>query len=397
MSTRTQSDIYAVSIESRKGLSAAAAGATIYVDTIQGSCVKGIVNGMPVHLCRDGVHYVQLKSVIELLGGRVTYQAETRMCTFTVKNGAGGTYVSAPFAPPEAYRKSCERFTENGRVYSQLKALMRALGFEDVTSVWNHPDTKSTLILIKRCMKDAAVKMIREGGRLTVTAYVDFKGADQIPFRRAKGAETYGQLIEAGFKAWQGTYPEKGDGRGIYDDFGCYGHMAVSVNVVKKGKSPVGANQQFVVVRLDEGPFQLTSAEAKTHKNALYKNQIMALTSSLTWQYYTASMHLATAYHDGTPLSKAFFKQSVTHEFGHLLGIGDAYKTASRQVAVTAEIPDDDIMRNVASKVSGGERVAAVISRVSSNDIEMVLTGWLHNKCQFFSVSDGVRSVAIRR
>jgi len=76
----------------------------------------------------------------------------------------------------------------------------------------------------------------------------------------------------------------------------------------------------------------------------------------------------------------AAFKKKVAHEFGHVLGMDDAYKVTeedneywSRGRAPTEQVPKNDIMR-------GGEEH----HKLSALDIMMALDAFKSNQVQFF-------------
>jgi hypothetical protein len=70
------------------------------------------------------------------------------------------------------------------------------------------------------------------------------------------------------------------------------------------------------------------------------------------------------------------YKFVVAHEFGHTLGISDAYeRPGSKAARETPEVPLNEIMRS-----SGGT--------INTNTIEMVLEAWSTNQWQCFDGSN---------
>lgn len=68
----------------------------------------------------------------------------------------------------------------------------------------------------------------------------------------------------------------------------------------------------------------------------------------------------------------------ASHEFGHILGLGDAYKTPiSGDTKVTDEVSSTDIMRSF-------------WGTVSANDVKMILEAYKTNKWQTFTDFHGV-------
>ena len=68
------------------------------------------------------------------------------------------------------------------------------------------------------------------------------------------------------------------------------------------------------------------------------------------------------------------FSNTVAHEFGHMLGLYDAYGEGSRQEAdINSEIPKNDIMRSHWGSPT-----------ITGNDIEMVILAQSTNKYQYY-------------
>lgn len=76
-------------------------------------------------------------------------------------------------------------------------------------------------------------------------------------------------------------------------------------------------------------------------------------------------------HHEFEPIDDETYKKEAKHEFGHFMGLGDAYNGA----LANKEVSVDDIMWK-------GEKI-------SSNDIEMILMAALKNKKQYFYSKDG--------
>ena len=69
--------------------------------------------------------------------------------------------------------------------------------------------------------------------------------------------------------------------------------------------------------------------------------------------------------------------QVAAHEFGHLLGIGDAYEeNGVAKIQPTEEVPMEDIMR-------GG-------SVITYNHIEIIFLAALKNEKQYFDSSEAI-------
>ncbi len=103
-----------------------------------------------------------------------------------------------------------------------------------------------------------------------------------------------------------------------------------------------------------------------TYEKWSMKNQSLVTMYSM-YQYRNGSTDI---YDENT------YRLVVAHEFGHILGMADAYfrdKSGNYYAPVTSEVPNDDIMRQGVWPYS-----------VQMNDVEMVLQAFQDNKFQYF-------------
>jgi len=352
----------------------------VYIDKINGDFRSGKDSeGKPIQLHYDGRNFFQLRALIELLGGTVYYNDLTNMSGYWVKH-ADGNWKSGTlerlsdafvwFPQPASYSNSSSNltgFNQNGRIYIQFRNLLEQLGYKDCISWWNNPITNEQDILVKTCMVYAPEKMMREGNKLTITAYKNFdNNSKNITFKHVKGEETYAQLLKKSMGMWEAVYTQQND-RIVNDFLGNDKNLPVAINVVEKGMVPIAAQQKFVQVSLDDGIFMLTAKEKADYGNI---STIIALTNDLIWGRYNgeASMHLSTKHYSdsGTYYSKEMFKELTAHEFGHLLGL--------------KHFAGKSIMNSpMLGSNKNGERVAQTPRTVLLSDMEQLLKGWLLN------------------
>jgi hypothetical protein len=77
-----------------------------------------------------------------------------------------------------------------------------------------------------------------------------------------------------------------------------------------------------------------------------------------------------------TPFTQIQFQELTAHEFGHIIGLGDAYLSSS--IA-----PDDiNLFNNSLMKYQWNDDEASY--RITSNDIEMLLFAWQTNQMQLY-------------
>lgn len=308
-------------------------------------------------------------------------------------------------------------FTElDGECHIQLRDIARLGDVENTLSWWNENGTPTAVL--NSHMKDSPVTLIREGDQVYITIYAQFTGDANKQYDNVseayqnallKGSEgtfnkalyksdyTYGELIAQGVREhWSVTVNPNN-----YDDFGGYSSINVNVNVYGKTASVNGVittgtpskNQRYIIVKVNS-----TTPSSEALLASYFYEEISNTSKGGVWSINNTST--VTMYDHYTkfktdangnkqPYREEYtvtrYKDTAAHEFGHVLGLGDAYDVSwhSAANATTGEVPQNDMMR------SNGT--------VTPNDIEMLLYAWQLNTWQEYVDSNRyVKSPAIR-
>ena len=253
-----------------------------------------------------------------------------------------------------------------------VKELTKAKGLADCLSWWD--DSEGTHILVNADLKNAPVKVIREGNSFTITAYIEFTGDyDQYiiqprPSMRMPGV-TYAEAVKDGIEMYWSS-PNIGAST-PYD----FGGMAITVNttVIVKDPQKKYGDQRFVKYDIS------TQAGTCNLSQGYYGN----------WTVKGAkTVKMYAAYPGNQNSSYEEYMRIAAHEFGHVLGICDAYAKGRRPaMIVSTEVPANDLMRTI------GRNDALV----TANDIEMMWQAYRENSWQYFVKWKGpAKSTAIR-
>ncbi|MDL2274278.1 hypothetical protein LJC34_07055, partial [Oscillospiraceae bacterium OttesenSCG-928-G22] len=224
-----------------------------------------------------------------------------------------------------------------------MDIINRVNGIKGVTSQWTH-ENGNRVITINQDMIHNAVQVTRNDSKVTVTVYAQFNvEAGQFKSQYG-GTENYSaggikSLIEEGIMAWAGSYTANG----TYDTFGKDKTLKVEVKIIEcsSGWQKNHPQQRVAMINFKngEGPPE-TSLHEFIHTKALDKRSgsYINLFSTVSSPYYVDKLNL----------TRDEFIKVVSHEFGHFLGIGDAYavKPPPRH---TAEVRSDDLMWGVMS------------------------------------------------
>jgi len=192
------------------------------------------------------------------------------------------------------------------------------------------------------------VKVEIVGNDIIIRVYANFKGADETVY--PGGSKTYEELAKEGFNKWAGTY----------NVFGRESNVSVIV-VDSDEANLLNYGQKFTNININD-------ETGRSHVS--YGFGGWSITNSGKMTVYTRTG-------EGTnerQRTETEFSNTVAHEFGHMLGLDDAYGEGSRPEAdITAEIPSNDIMRS-----HWGTPV------ITDNDIEMLVLAWSNNEMQHY-------------
>ncbi|NLP14225.1 MAG: hypothetical protein GX383_07120, partial [Clostridium sp.] len=316
----------------------------------------------------------------------------------------------------------------DGKKRIAIREFCKELDIEDTISWW-HDSSGKMNILVRPEMKYAPVKVIREEKNVYISAYINFtenitgytgdfeiipdwigsnkNGANEI-YPNSTNNLTYAEVIADGItRNWAGNFSVYGKDVSVYTSI-----YSKNPNPNKKFyKGYFSPKQRFLNVRVVKGtsfnikipggPTITLPNERKLgmadHENLNFgPNMLLNKEKDIfDWSIENASSFTVyDTYKDGRTVSEYNFAQISAHEFGHVLGIGDAYNAGYRGgSSVIAEgtgfyapqnytvedrygnkyrvkVPDDDMM--ICNK------------KVSSTDIMMVLDAWTQGRIQYF-------------
>jgi RHS repeat-associated protein len=193
-----------------------------------------------------------------------------------------------------------------------------------------------------------------KGNDIIIEVYANFKGADESIY--PDGSKTYEELAKDGLNMWEGTYNVFGR------------EVNVTVNIIDLDEeNKLNPGQEFAKINIKD----------KTGtSNVSYGLSEWSITNS-------GKMTVFTGTGKGSKerlRTQEEFSNTVAHEFGHMLGLDDAYGKGDRPEAiVSTEVPSNDLMRS-----NWGNPV------VTDNDIEMLVLAWSTNEQQHYeSYSEG--------
>lgn len=252
-------------------------------------------------------------------------------------------------------------------------------------------------------MKYAPIKVIRVGNDVKITAFVKFSGDADRFFPNSD--ETYAEVAAKSIMhIWKGNFDV--DGKAVKVETFIYSNNISPNNILM----PVFTEkkQKFLKMRVGAGPRGHLSSlpgalSMRSHEGMNIIGAILNNESILKWSIEKSSSPIVI--YDHTRSSKTgkmefigrnWFEQTVAHEFGHSLGLGDAYNAGYRggrwagsldgyyaPYSYKVEddcgkwkyvvVPDNDIMLEGESH-----------NFVSSNDIRMVLNAYRTGKLQLF-------------
>jgi len=371
---------------------------------------------------------------------------------FLFRTGYGKYFISEGFN----YKldESSIMIGADGKRRVKLRDFSQSLNIEDTISYWT--DSMNVMnVVIRPELKYAPVKVIRRESNVSIDAYIDFtenaigllgdiglgwigsnqNGANDI---YPGSQRTYAEVIAAGIQNNWSSFSAS---------FSVYGqNVKLSTKVHSRNPSPnkifdsgsFDSRQRFTNVRIVKGLVAVTTPvsgggsipipnerffDMASHvdfnvknmgwnglKSVIIDSPIPSVVNKFTnikreqlinwekdlfdWSIRNASSFtLYDTYSNGVLVSAQNFGDTAAHEFGHVLGLGDAYNAGYRggsSMAIqdgfyapryytvedrygkpyTVEVPNDDIM-------IGGKNV-------TSNDVRMVLDAWTQGEVQYF-------------
>ena len=351
--------------------------------------------------CNNGVSTGNLTDIVDGLGGKTT--TTQGVYTVTIPNAVTGKNVTLTLNTKtnKIYDKNGNELLdvkiENNKTQVGVSQMAKLAGVSDTVSWWIDSN-KQTNVVVQPDMKYSPVQVTRSGDNINIKAYVDFTGDGDNYFpnntsnangtNAAKSGYTYAEMAAAGIiNNWDGLFYgtnydfEKGKvikvKTTIYSNDFSPNHFLTPVNASKK--------QQFL-------KFNIDNSDVNKFLGIKTETQIPHTSFKNPWSISEpGEIYMYRNYDgNGADYSRYGYAQTAAHEFGHVLGLDDAYAGGSRPEAKdTVEVPDNpgfyngDIMRDNGN--------------VTANDIEMVWEAWSINKWQYFQSYNGnTKSKAIR-
>lgn len=182
--------------------------------------------------------------------------------------------------------------------------------------------------------KQNNVRVKVSDNNITIDVHVNFTGDVDAPISGSD--DTFRELTIAGIEAWSGNYNAFG-----YD-------TNVNVNVVE--------DSDGLIINLTD-----SAGRAYAIRGVPWKT-----TDNPRVELYTGAS-------DGTMRTPTQVSSTAAHEFGHVLGLGDAYGEDDRPSAAIADSGTNGIMRNHWNGIN-----------ISDKDIQMLIYAWSNNEWQSY-------------
>jgi len=216
-----------------------------------------------------------------------------------------------------------------------------------------------------------AIQARIRGNVLTIDVYVNFRGAYNAPL----GGETCAALAMRGFRLWEGAY------EGSRWDFGPGVSFSVELNIhdIYNGAGARGGQNYFDFVCISG------SGRGCTFYGVGYYNRELLGTygGAIPDESYTNGTIIMYGGLKGPYTANQYAKVSA-HEFGHVLGLGDAYR---KGIPSTAECPQGEYYME-------GD-IMGTHGYVTPNNIEMMLEAYRTGQYQAY-VNSGIFEIKSR-
>ena len=198
-------------------------------------------------------------------------------------------------------------------------------------------------------------------------AYIEFSGDDEGYIvqpreerRRIIPGVTYAEAVIKGIEKY---WSSPNIGASIKWDFEGK-PITVNTSVIQRGSAGLHSSQRFVTFVIDSAP----TDKDNVMSSGYYGNWNVAGTGA-----GRKEVSLYTAYFT----DEDEFMRTVGHEFGHVVGVGDAYILGD--AFSTTEVPIEDFMR-YANKT----HLSTNLPYVTANNIEMMWEAYRTGKWQYY-------------
>ena len=292
-------------------------------------------------------------------------------------------------------------------------------GVDDTISWWN--ENGMPMVLIQPDMNNAPVQVIRAGNDLYIKAYVSFYGDANDIFPGTKQSyittlenvknlprgKTYAEIIQEGIESnWKGEYEVYGQKLKVTTII--YSNSYNVNDALRSYLTYKGDKQKTLGIYVHNEGSDITTSFVTSW---VIDTELLILSPSgaavkylqteeerTNWSIKNpGTVHLYNRYKEET-YSLDKYRQMAAHEFGHVLGIGDAYNTWYRGGTFPNQdgyyAPEDSIVYYNDERYevwTPDDDMMITNQKVSANDIRMVWDPWRMGKPQFFPWGSKVR------
>ncbi len=205
--------------------------------------------------------------------------------------------------------------------------IAKALGIDDTLSWW-HDDTGNN-VTIQTKMNDAPVKVTRTGDTINIKAYINFTGDANDKFVDPSTGKpinlTYANVAAAGIQSyWSGTFKgnqfDFGNGKTITVNTQIFSNNSGS-NGLWKSASNSSNKQEFLVININN------SSEGVPHTDWEEPGQgLIQGVGQDSWSISNpGTITMYKGYKSRKDYTQSEYARTIAHEFGHILGLDDAY------------------------------------------------------------------------
>ena len=242
--------------------------------------------------------------------------------------------------------------------------------FRDTVSLWEGKNGYN--ILVQPDMVDAPVQVTRMKDQINIKAYLDFTG-DWNTTHVGYGASLAELFTEGVTKQWSGSPTLTS-----HDDFGIYSGITVNVSVFAKQTSNNGTWIQ------DTTHANYQEVNFTNNPGSSTPNQYPFVGGG-SWSYLSTGVlfMFVRDSRNTSDYSKVKFKEVSGHEFGHIMGLGDAYGWMPGD-PVQKVISSDNRSRTPKSIETDSSAMQEHNPPANANDVEMVLEAYRTNQKQHF-------------
>lgn len=294
-------------------------------------------------------------------------------------------------------------------------------GVEDTISWWNDDYKKNTFnVLVRPEMKYSSKKVTREGNTIKINSYIKFKGdADDIfPNQVGDNQLTYGEVAAKGIvNNWNKNYTNNG----WYDFNGNNIKVITTLHSKNPPKNTVlnnifgekystknqyvsfeklSSNQKYFVINIDNTILnkKYDKDEDYVKEHNINDSATLQIPHAVKWGDWsvdsTSEVNMYRAYNTNEDYTQFEYGQTLAHEFGHVLGLDDAYGNID-DGGIRPDA-DDNIEVGIDDEFYTGNMMRENGSAIP-NDVEMVWEAFRTNKWQYYkSYNNYTKSKVIR-